>query len=412
MSKIQYDMVHNKVSLLKNRFACTDSVAFGCLILSDILCLVEDDPLDTITDGPSDNGIDGVHIDEQDGEAHIHLFQFKYFQEQNCNKKPVEAKELGNIVTYINLLFEKNISIQKSFNQILWDKTQEIWEWLSRPKTKITIHICSNGIPIESIEMEKFKNALKQYNVIEVKEIVFKDVVSVLTNVKKSNTNVEIQAVDRQVFHRDDVEIRGLITNVYASSFLKIITDSATGELDTNLFDLNIRCYLSSDTSVNKDIINSALSNDRHLFWYLNNGITAVCDEFNFNPSAPSPIINIKGLQIVNGAQTSGALFAANKIDTDKVKDIVVLLKLFQTKDNKLPEKVAVATNSQNRIGSRDLMANTAILKQLEASFLTKGYFFERKRLQHEMAPSEKRIDAHKLGQIIWAYILGSGLNT
>jgi hypothetical protein len=79
---------------------------------------------------------------------------------------------------------------------------------------------------------------------------------------------------------------------------------------------------------------------------------------------------------------------------------------MYATDRADIAERVAVATNSQARIQSRDLMSNHETLKKLELAFKERGYFFERKKNMHSDKPSEKRIDALKLGQIILSYEL------
>jgi hypothetical protein len=82
------------------------------------------------------------------------------------------------------------------------------------------------------------------------------------------------------------------------------------------------------------------------------------------------------------------------------------MVRIYATNRGDIAERVAVATNSQARIQSRDLRANNPVLKKLELAFLERGYYFERKRNMHSERDGAQRIDALKLGQIILAFYL------
>lgn len=96
----------------------------------------------------------------------------------------------------------------------------------------------------------------------------------------------------------------------------------------------------------------------------------------------------------------------ASRQGSETLDDVVLMVRVYATDRADIAERVAVATNSQARIQSRDLRANHPVLKKLELAFAEKGYFFERKRNMAVDKPDEKRIDALKLGQILLAYEL------
>ena len=72
-----------------------------------------------------------------------------------------------------------------------------------------------------------------------------------------------------------------------------------------NLFDWNIGKFLKYGSSINKRITETIIHSPE-TFYYLNNGISAFCDSFEFNQNAKE--LTIKKLQIVNGVQTIGAI--------------------------------------------------------------------------------------------------------
>ena len=109
-------------------------------------------------------------------------------------------------------------------------------------------------------------------------------------------------------------------------------------------------------------------------------------------------------MQIVNGGQTSHALFEANKKDAVAVSDVLVVVRIIEAKAADIGARVSETTNSQTPINSRDLKANTLVQKKIEEALLGLGYFYERKTNQHSNKPKAKRIDTVAAGQAFLAY--------
>jgi hypothetical protein len=109
-------------------------------------------------------------------------------------------------------------------------------------------------------------------------------------------------------------------------------------------------------------------------------------------------------MQIVNGGQTSNALFEAYQQDPNKVNDVLVLVRIIETKSQPVGLSIAESTNSQTPIKGRDLRSNDDIQKKLEEAFESMGMFYERKLNQHQDSTNSKRIDALTAGQAQLAY--------
>ena len=216
----------------------------------------------------------------------------------------------------------------------------------------------------------------------------------------------QLQVIGKEILERSDGDVRGAIASVDAQSFVDLITTVDGETIKRHLFDDNLRVFLGAKGGYNQAIISTATSEDSYLFWYLNNGITITCKSFSYNKGHNNPKLVFKDFQIVNGAQTSHSLVEAARTNPDALSDVVVMVRMYATDRADIAERVAVATNSQARIQSRDLMSNHEKLKKLELAFKERGYFFERKKNMHSDEPEEKRIDALKLGQIIMSFEL------
>jgi hypothetical protein len=143
------------------------------------------------------------------------------------------------------------------------------------------------------------------------------------------------------------------------------------------------------------------------LFWYLNNGITITCDSFSYSKPQRAPTIDLTNVQIVNGGQTTHALFEASLEQPDGLSDVLVLVRIIETRSESLSRAIAESTNSQTPINGRDLRSNDELQKKLEIGFDAVGYSYERKRNQWQNVEREKRVDALECAQAYIAYHLG-----
>jgi hypothetical protein len=115
-------------------------------------------------------------------------------------------------------------------------------------------------------------------------------------------------------------------------------------------------------------------------------------------------MIELKNIQIVNGGQTSNALFEASKIDPEKLEEVLVLVRIIETKSQSVSLSIAESTNSQTPIKTRDLRSNDDTQKKLEEAFESMGLYYERKERQHLSEPKAQRVDALTAGQAHLAY--------
>jgi len=165
--------------------------------------------------------------------------------------------------------------------------------------------------------------------------------------------------------------------------------------------------YVRGFAKINQGIYETALSDENYEFWYLNNGITIVCDNCTYTPNTRSPRVKLTNLQIVNGGQTTHALFEAFLKDSNKLKNVLIIVRICETKkDYRIAERISETTNSQTPVRTRDLHASDRVQKIIEEQFKALGYFYERKKNQHEQESKSKRLDNEILGQIYLAYYL------
>ena len=146
------------------------------------------------------------------------------------------------------------------------------------------------------------------------------------------------------------------------------------------IFQQNVRYSLGvRSKSINRQILETATNDERSKkFWYFNNGITIICKKIN--ETASEKVINLYNAQIINGAQTTYAMYEAYK-DGNLKDNVEVLIKAIETDDKNFVESVTLYTNSQNAIRLRDLCSNDEIQLKIQKILLDSyKYFYERKR--------------------------------
>lgn len=150
------------------------------------------------------------------------------------------------------------------------------------------------------------------------------------------------------------------------------------------LLDRNIRRYLGlHGNRVNEGIRTTLLSSNPPDFYFFNNGLTLVCEDFAYNALQSSDYqINVENLQIVNGGQTCMTIFRTSEELQKKGKTLPaeasVLVRIYKLpKDNEdIVLRITQATNSQNPVDLKDLHANDARQQRLEQSIQALGFTF------------------------------------
>ncbi|HAN92104.1 MAG TPA: hypothetical protein DCQ33_08505, partial [Nitrospira sp.] len=161
------------------------------------------------------------------------------------------------------------------------------------------------------------------------------------------------------------------------------------------LLELNVRSFLSITGKVNKGIRQTIRENPAHFFPF-NNGLalTAAGVETSWTPEEGTIITGIRGLQIVNGGQTTASIHRAHKVDGAPLEAVHVQAKLTVIRtegdDDRffdLVRQISLFANSQNKVNMADLSANEPFHVELERIALRtwapgeqSQWFYERAR--------------------------------
>lgn len=118
------------------------------------------------------------------------------------------------------------------------------------------------------------------------------------------------------------------------------------------LYERNIRYFLGNKSDVNK-AIKTTLHDDPASFFYLNNGVTAVCDVIEPKSTKGSAKkLKVLGLSVINGAQTvAAAAEFVLQYPGKSIDDAKVMLTLIKAPaDGQFGKRVTKARNHQNPV--------------------------------------------------------------
>jgi hypothetical protein len=175
-------------------------------------------------------------------------------------------------------------------------------------------------------------------------------------------------------------------------------------EYGPRLLEQNVRTFLQVKIKANKEML-STIQNAPEMFFAYNNGLTATASDLTIDEdkSGNKRITAIKGLQIVNGGQTTATISYAKdkKYDLSKV---IVQMKLTSISDTERMEefvpKISRFANTQTKIQDSDFFSNHAFHREMERlsrrlrvhpkeeSFDGDKWFYERAKGQYK---EEKR---------------------
>jgi len=183
-------------------------------------------------------------------------------------------------------------------------------------------------------------------------------------------------------------------------------------EHGSKLLELNVRSFLQARGKTNQGI-QATIKNEPHRFLAYNNGLsmTASGVETSVDSGGAQIITRLRGLQIVNGGQTTASLFHAAKRSNLDISEVMVQAKLTVVDDDvraELAPLISRFANTQNVIRMADFSANDPFhveIEKLSRSIWAPAqsgthemtrWFYERSRGQYADAVGRERTPAQK----------------
>lgn len=353
------------------------SLAFVYLCVKTMLDLDDTETFDCLTEGSGDFSVDAMHLSEDiDGEVIVTLFQAKYHKNLEA-KSNFQESAINALINAIQYIFDP-FSQLDHINDRLRAKVEETRSLIRDgyiPRFRALA--CNNGLKWNAATQQAIDRT--NFGDQVTWEYVNHDVlIRILQRVKPVDDTLRLTG---KAIIEDMNFSRICIGRMPVSEVANLLKQH--GE---QLLERNIRRYLGlQGNRVNEGIRQTLTSSTLDNFYFFNNGLTLVCNDFSYNALQNSDYqVKVENLQIVNGGQTCMTIFKTlESMNSHQIpKNASVLIRLYKLpKDNQdIILQITQATNSQNPVDLKDLKANDEKQQLLEESITALSYSYRRKR--------------------------------
>lgn len=403
-----YNYIKSKIQNLKELYASlrnkTDDYVFSVLCVKSnfyknpSLTFSEIDMNETIVDGSNDGGVDALLTDPNSDESNLVLVQSKFYT-------IISFEEIVNAVTKLVRFYNDMVNgnygtIQQKVQRRFLNLNAEVGE-----ESKIIFVIYTSaqkgGIRKDRID-RAFKALVPNSDKFELRVLYSDDVCDEIKEAESRRPTVEsgkliIDSANNYLEYGDEA----VIVNVSAFCVKELY---ATHGL--NLLAKNLRYHVAGN-NIDRAIKDTIRENPK-TFWFKNNGLTIICDEFEISGKQ----IKLKNFSIVNGGQTTYNLHRSK--DLNKDNDFYLPCKIIEVYGDNEDDKnlfaleIAKATNSQKAIKPVDLKANSPEQVRFANVMRSSGIFYQTKRgevVPREYKENYKNTDLSEVGKLCLAGI-------
>ena len=148
------------------------------------------------------------------------------------------------------------------------------------------------------------------------------------------------------------------------------------GIKDGSLFRKNVRQSLGTNNKVNKGIAQT-IKNNADEFFFLHNGITAICSSMKIHDN----VLSVKELNVVNGCQSLNTIYVASE-SAKKACNAYIMFRFYEISNSDRADKISTSTNSQSTVKARDLRSNDKSVIAIKNSYqicYPDGYFITKR---------------------------------
>lgn len=324
-----------------------------------------EDAASSVTDGFGDNGIDAIFNDKN--KKILYFVQTKFSNEASGSISEGDTlKFIKGVKRILNLDFS-------NFNDLIDAKATEIEEALSDfdYRLEIVVSISSNQ-KISSNSQEVIDDFLKDTNsdgsdeLVTFRLIQLNDVYSHMAN-QGVAPNIDLENVTLHNWGSPTLSNDNY--RVYYGWMSAVDIVNWREQHGDKIFENNIRNF-KQNTDVNNGIL-QVLREEPQNFYLYNNGIKIIAErgEKLLKGASTNDYTTLKlvGASIINGAQTTGALYEAYNAEDIDLTNVIVQVQIIILGDDvdNLGQKITKLSNTQNRIENKDFAAQDKEQKRL-----------------------------------------------
>jgi hypothetical protein len=384
--------------------------------------------------GSNINSIEELEEFNSDSKLEFHILQFK--KGQGADQASFLKLKDGIKKCFIEFSCESELNeyLYTKF-QILTEIRNKVYGIFEPENIKLSIYYVFSGLKENVLsdilltdQIEDTKKILRtncyplcNYEIIGGQELINlekkgKEIVDLISY---ENTFKYITATN------DSTKLTGHICIVKGSEIAELVK-----KYQTSLFESNIRDFYRKNDLNSTILKTSSDANEAKYFWSYNNGLTITCRKVD---ELPGSKYRLHGIQIVNGCQTSNALYQAfrnkalvesfntkgiDKLSKSELKvyesavnlqlndDTTILARIIETNDPNLTYRITETTNSQTPIKSFSLKANDDIQKNIHEYLLQKNIYYERRINFYKNQGRRNPVSIQTLFQLYVAHVL------
>jgi hypothetical protein len=374
-------MLDNQLTELLNKYPSelrTKERAFIAWVLLNMsdLDISENDALEAIVDGNQEKGIDAIYVPDSGGK--IVILQGIYHKDPKG--KGIKKNELVKLFAGVDWLLDGDL--EKIDRNPRFTARSEAFRdaYYNFDYSSVAIVFAAtvtNGCGKE--ENDEIDKVMARFQERGAPFIVDTLTVKELTNAlvskihRRYNIDIDLKFIGKPLpYEREKADARAIVGTVNGGELVNIYKKH-----NFRIFDINIRNFLGN-VKINQGITRTATDiNDAKYFWFYNNGVTFVCDEYSFR-SLEDTVVRIKNAQIINGCQTVTSLHHAGKEMSD---DVEVFVRIIERQaDINFVRRVTLFANSQNAVRPTDLVGTDTLQLELKRMLLDFGYYYETRR--------------------------------
>lgn len=336
-----------------------------------------------ITDGAGDKQIDAIYIDDQS--STIFIIQGKFY-----NGETIDAEPLREVLSsWIQI--QNPALLQEAANDRLKVKINEMATALADDDYEICFELITTSGLTEAAKKDlvAFQKTLSESeslnaNLVLIDREMLQARYDEALNRNRPYINYEFTLEPSKYMQMNIGATKAVIAAISIRDCIKI-----PGIKDGTLFRKNVRQSLGTGNKVNKGIART-LRNNPEEFFFLHNGITAICSSIKIDGDTMS----VKELNVVNGCQSLSTIFSCSEA-VRNVSDAYVMFRFYEISDPERADDISTSTNSQSAVKARDLRSNDKYVLALKRAYeqrYTDGYFITKRG---ETADSLKYNSAH-----------------
>ncbi len=297
------------------------------------------------TDGSQDDGIDAIALDP-DGRK-IYVVQAKW---HGAGNKVIDVGEAHKVIDGVESLLAGRLHPENKRGTAI---LEQLHHTLNTPEVTVVIVIAATSDrDIDSSVNAVIRRRLSDKETVTTRQLRLSDLYrQVVVDSETPAPTVEARLHEWREFGSPYKALYGRISASALARWYELH--------GTELFADNIRTSLGT-TEINEQIYRT-LVQEPQKFWYLNNGVTILCENWPKAPgtSGEGTLFRFDGVSIVNGAQTVTQAHRAWKERPDAVAEARVSVRFIALAESPegLGPTVTYTANSQNRVYPKDYLA-------------------------------------------------------